>query len=131
MFLQATGEQPSVRVVNAVEASLSKYIQVRAILSKEIQSMLHQQSNNIHGGSVKSIKNNEEVCCVHTVLALCAETEANCSHPTEMSVFVLLFSANNHIARLVISDCYHRVYESVHVIHAIFVTPLKNQPLLC
>lgn len=35
------GAQPSVRVVNSVEASLSKYIPVRAILFKEIQAMLH------------------------------------------------------------------------------------------
>lgn len=59
MFLQAMGEQPSARVVNATEASLSKYIQVRAISFKEkgLQSLLHRQSNNIiHGGSVKGIK---------------------------------------------------------------------------
>lgn len=59
IFLQAIREQPSARVVNAIEASVSKYIQVRAILFKDIESMLDCQSNNICGGSVKSIENNE------------------------------------------------------------------------
>lgn len=56
IFLEAIGEQPSVRVVNAIEASLNKYIQVRAILFKKIQSTVHWQSNNIHSGSMKSLK---------------------------------------------------------------------------
>lgn len=95
MHPQAIGEQPSARVVNAIEASLSKYIQVGAILFKGIQAPLHRQSNNIHGGSVKSIKNNNEVSSVHAVPAVCTEklepTVAP-SHP----IFVCTFSSNDN-----------------------------------
>lgn len=47
MFLLAIEEQPSVRVENAVGASLSKYVQVMFILFKEIHSVLHHPSSNI------------------------------------------------------------------------------------
>lgn len=61
MFLRAIEERPSVRIVNAVKASLSKYTQVRAILSKEIQSVLTQQS----GGSVESKKKKKVFILFH------------------------------------------------------------------
>lgn len=54
VFLQAIGEQPSARVVNAIEAPLSKYIHVGAILFKKIESVLHRLSTDIHGGFVKA-----------------------------------------------------------------------------
>lgn len=61
-------------MVNAIEAPLSKYIHVGAILSKEIQSVLHRLSGNIHGGFVKSKLNKESNNKVRFVRAVSSET---------------------------------------------------------
>lgn len=65
------------RIVNAAEASRSNHIRVGAFfffLSGEIQFMLQQQPNNIHGGSVKSIKHHN-VHRVHAALARIASKQ--------------------------------------------------------
>ena len=56
MLLQAIEEQSSVMGVNAVEASLCKYTQVRVIHFKEIYPMLCHPSKDTHDKCLKSIQ---------------------------------------------------------------------------
>lgn len=91
MFLQAIGEQPSARVVNAIEANTSK-------------SVLDWHSNNLCSESVKSIK-----IWALSFLA-CSETVVYCNDSvytlSKVFFFTIYIFLEKWITLLVITDCH-------------------------
>lgn len=92
MFLQAIREQPSARVVNAIEASLSNTSKSGLFYSREYSPFLVNNPTIYMVFQWKAWKYNNVVCSILSVLDVCTEIEVSCSSVATQSVtFLFVF----------------------------------------